>query len=165
LSRDYSVVEDSEYCHAKELSLKNLTAIKLAECSQYSMLDQEHLMNLGRAILEEDLKPAFVERKVYDRAKFATYSLAFRILSQPGNVCIEFGHETNGGFACGDIKICLVRRLDPGFGAEASKKIVEAMRSGPIMAVKSGLQTRRQMDIDYMLEWIAKKRKMDIVYI
>jgi hypothetical protein len=33
------------------------------------------------------------------------------------------------------------------------------------MVVKASLQTRRQLDIDYVLEWIAKKRKMDIVYL
>jgi hypothetical protein len=55
--------------------------------------------------------------------------------------------------------------LDPGFGAADSQKISEAMKTGLIMVVKAGLQTRRQLDIDYMLEWIAKKRKMDIVYL
>ena len=33
------------------------------------------------------------------------------------------------------------------------------------MVVKSGLQTRRQLDIDYVLDWIAERRKMDIVYL
>ena len=29
----------------------------------------------------------------------------------------------------------------------------------------SSLRTRRQLDIDYVQEWIAKKRKMDISYL
>ena len=36
LSRDFWAVDDSEYCHAKDASLKNLTASKLAGCPQYS---------------------------------------------------------------------------------------------------------------------------------
>ena len=165
LSKDFWVVENSAHCHAKDVSLKNLTALKLAGCPQYSRAAQEELVNLGRAIMEEDLRPAFNERKLYDRNKFASYSVAFRMLSAPGNVCIEFGHKTDEGFACSDIKLCIVRRLDPGFGAEASKKISVAMSTSPILVVKASLQTRRQLDIDYVLEWIAKKRKMDIVYL
>lgn len=165
LSNDFCMVEDSDHCHAREVSLKNLTAIKLSGCPQYSEKDQEDLANLGRAIMEEDLGPAFRERRLYDRSKFASYSVAFRMLSNPGNVCIEFGHETKEGFACSDIKLYILRRLDPGFGAADTQKISEAMKTGPIMAVKAGLQTRRQLDIDYVLEWIAKKRKMDIVYL
>lgn len=165
LSNDFCMVEDSDHCHAREVSLKNLTAVKLAGCPQYSEKVQEDLANLGRAILEEDLGPAFSERRLYDRSKFASYSVAFRMLSNPGNVCIEFGHETEEGFACSDIKLYILRRLDPGFGAADSQTISEAMKTGPIMAVKAGLQTRRQLDIDYVLEWIAKKRKMDIVYL
>ena len=80
-------------------------------------------------------------------------------------VCIQLGHQTEEGFACGDIALYILRRLDPGFGAEASQKISEAMKGDSIMVVKSSLQTRRQLDIDYVLEWIAKKRKMDIVYL
>ncbi len=165
LSKEFCVVENSAHCHAKDVSLKNLTAIKLAGCPQYSCAAQEELVNLGRAIMEEDLRPAFNERKLYDRSKFASYSVAFRMLSNPGNVCIEFGHKTDEGFACSDIKLCIVRRLDPGFGAEASQKISEAMSTCPILVVKASLHTRRQLDIDYVLEWIAKKRKMDIVYL
>jgi len=165
LSKDFWVVEECEHCHAKDVSLKNLTAIKLADCPQYSCEAQEELMNLGRAIMDEDLRPAFSERKLYDRSKFASYSVAFRMLSNPGNVCIEFGHRTDEGFASVDLKLCIIRRLDPGFGAVASQKISEAMLTSPIMVVKASLQTRRQLDIDYVLEWIAKKRKMDIVYL
>ena len=165
LSRDFWAVDDSEYCHAKDASLKNLTASKLAGCPQYSGQASSDLITLGTAIMEEDLRPAFQERKLYDRSKFASYRVAFRLQSSPGNVCIELGHRTNEGFACSDIKLYIIRRLDPGFGAVASQKISEAMKSGPIIVVQSSLQTRRQLDIDYVLDWIAEKRKMDIVYL
>jgi hypothetical protein len=165
LSRDFWAVDESEYCHAKNVSLKNLIASKLACCSQYSCQASRDLAALGTAIMEEDLRPGFQERKLYDRSKFASYNVAFRLQTSPGKVCIELGHRTNEGFACSDIKLYIIRRLDPGFGAAASQKIFEAMKSGPIMAIQSSLQTRRQLDIDYMLDWIAKKRKMDIVYL
>jgi len=165
LSRDFWAVDESEYCHAKDASLKNLTASKLAGCPQYSCQASRDLIALGTAIMEEDLRPAFQERKLYDRSKFASYSVAFRLQSSPGNVRIELGHRTNDGFACSDIKLYILRRLDPGFGAVASQKIFEATKSSPIIVVQSSLQTRRQLDIDYVLEWIAEKRKMDIVYL
>ena len=165
LSRDFWAVDDSEYCHAKDASLKNLTASKLAGCPQYSGQASQDLINFGTSIMEEDLRPAFQERKLYDRSKFASYSVAFRLQSSPGKVCIELGHRTDEGFACSDIKLYILRRLDPGFGAVATQKISEAMKSSPIMVVQSSLQTRRQLDIDYVLEWIAEKRKMDIVYL
>jgi hypothetical protein len=165
LSRDYWAVDDNEYCHARHASLKNLATSKLASCTNYSQKAAQDLIALGTAIMEEDLRPAFLERKLYDRSKFASYSVAFQLRSSPGMVCIELGHQTNGGFACSDIKLYLVRRLDPGFGAVASQKISETMKGDPIMVVQSSLQTRRQLDIDYVLEWIAGKRKMDIVYL
>jgi len=165
LTNDFWAVDGSEHCHAKEASLKNLTALKLAGCPLYSQKAQEELEALGKAILEEDLRPAFFERKLYDRSKFASYSVAFRLQPGKGNVCIEFGHMTDEGFACCDLKLYLLKRLDPGFGAEASRKIALAMKSGPVLVVNAGLQTRKLLDIDYVLEWIAKKRKMDIVYL
>ncbi|MCU0637349.1 MAG: hypothetical protein MUE87_01810 [Methanothrix sp.] len=165
LSRDYWAVDDSEYCHAKNTSIKNLTASKLAGCAQYSRQASENLINLGQAIMEEDLQPAFLERKLYDRSKFASYKVAFRLLPMPGGVCIELGHQAGNGFTCSDIKLYILRRLDPGFGAAASQKISEAMKGDLIMVVQSSLQTRKQLDIDYVLEWIAEKRKMDIAYL
>lgn len=165
LSRDFWAVDGSEYCHARHASLKNLTASKLAGCPQYSCQASQDLITLGKTIMEEDLRPAFQERKLYDRSKFASYSVAFQLQSSPGKVCIELGHLTNEGFACSDIKLFILRRLDPGFGAVASQKISEAMKSGPLMVVQSSLHTRRQLDIDYVLDWIAEKRKMDIVYL
>ena len=165
LSRDFHAVEEDDYCHARQVSIKNLAVSKLASCSHYSRHASEDLLELAREIMGEDLVPAFKERKLYDRNKFASYSVAFRLVPLPGMVCIELGHEVDRGFACSDIKIYIMRRLDPGLGADASQKISQAMKGGPIMAVQSGSQTRRQLDIDYMLEWIAERRKMDIVYL
>ncbi|OPY53867.1 MAG: hypothetical protein A4E48_00487 [Methanosaeta sp. PtaU1.Bin060] len=164
LKHDFVAVDKSEYCHAKEASLKNISALKLAGCPEYSSSSQEELFALANTILEEDLRPAFAERKLYDRSKFASYSVSFCLEKSNGNVCIEFGRMTKEGFLGGDIKLYLVRRLDPGFGA-ASQKIADAIKSGPVMVVDASLQTRRPLDIDYVLEWIAKKRKMDIVYL
>ncbi len=165
LTNDFWVVDSSEYCHAKEASLKNLSALKLAGCPEHSRVVQEELEALGKAILEEDLRPAFTERKLYDRCKFASYSVAFRLQPGKGNACIEFGHMTDKGFTCCDLRLYILKRLDPGFGAEASRKIAESIKSDPILVVTASLQTRRQLDIEYVLEWIAKKRKMDIVYL
>ena len=165
LSGDFWAVDKNEYCHEKKTSLKNLNALKLAGCRQYSRQETEELLKLGQEILDEDLTTGFSDRKLYDRNKFASYSVAFRLLSYPGKICIEFGHLTDGGFTCSDIRLYIIKRLDPGFGDEASRKISEALKRGPVMVVKANMQIRRQLDIDYVLEWIAKKRKMDIVYL
>jgi hypothetical protein len=165
LSNDFWIVDKSEYCHSKEASLKNLTPSKLASCTQYTRKSQEDLENLAKAIIEEDLKPAFLERKLYDRSLFANYNVDFRLKSGPGKVSIEFGHKTNESFTCSSMELYLVKRLDPGFGEQASRKIAEALKNGIVLVVKISPSTRKQQDIDYMLEWIAKKRKMDIVYL
>ena len=165
LSNDFWIVDKSEYCHSKDASLKNLTALKLASCTQYTRKSQEDLENLAKAIIEEDLKPAFRERKLYDRILFANYNVDFWLKSGPGKVSIEFGHKTNERFACSGIELYLLKRLDPGFGEQASRKITEALKNGVVLVVKASPGTRKQQDIDYVLEWIAKKRKMDIVYL
>jgi hypothetical protein len=165
LSNDFWIVDKSEYCHSKDASLKNLTALKLASCTQYTRKSQEDLENLAKAIIEEDLKPAFLERKLYDRSLFANYNVDFLLKSGPGKVSIEFGHKTNESFTCSDITLYLLKRLDPGFGAQASQKIAEALKNCLVLVVKASPGMRKQQDIDYVLEWIAKKRKMDIVYL
>lgn len=165
LENDFCAVDSSEYCHAKSASLKNLTALKLAGCIEHSQSAQEELSNLASTLLQEDLKPAFVERKLYDRKKFASYRVDFRMQPGKGNVAIEFGHKTEDGFVGGNIKLYIFRRLDPGFDAEACKGIARALQRGPAMVVEASQQMRTQLDIDYMLEWIAEKRKMDIVYL
>jgi len=165
LDNDLCVVESSEYCHAKSASLKNLTALKLAGCAEYSQNAQNELATLAAAILEEDLQPAFAERKLYDRKKFASYKVDFQMQAEPGRAIIEFGHRTEEGFVGGDIRLYILRRLDPGFDAAASKRIAEALKRGQVLVVDASLQMRKQLDIDYVLEWIAEKRKMDIVYL
>ncbi len=165
LSNDFWTAEDEDYCHAKNLPLKHLSVLKMAGCTDYSKDAQNSLYDQVNAILEEDLRPAFIERKLYDRNLFASYSIAFRAQKENGNVCIEFGHKSGETFVGSDIKLHFLRRLNPGFGPEASKRIAEAMKSGPAMVVEASLQTRRMLDVDYVLEWIAKKRKMDIVYL
>jgi hypothetical protein len=165
LSNDFWTAEDEDYCHAKNLPLKHMSIIKIAGCTGYSQEAQKSLYDLASAILEEDLRPAFVERRLYDRNFFASYSIAFRVQKENGNVCIEFGHRSGETFIGSDIKLHFLRRLNPGFGPAASKVIDEAMKKGPTMVVEASLQTRRMLDVDYVLEWIVKKRKMDIVYL
>jgi hypothetical protein len=165
LSNDFWTVENQNYCHAKNLPLKHLSVLKIAGCADYSEEAQRDLTDLVNSILEEDLRPAFVERRLYDRNLFASYSVAFRVKKDNGNVCIEFGHKSGETFVESDIKLHFLRRLNPGFGPVASKRIAEAMKNGPALVVEASLQTRRMLDVDYVLEWIAKKRKMDIVYL
>jgi len=63
------------------------------------------------------------------------------------------------------IKICILRRLDPGFGEDA-KKIKSVHKYGrPVMVVMAARQIRRQMGIDEVLEGIAEKRGMDIAHL
>lgn len=165
LSNDFWVVENQDYCHAKNLPLKHLSVLKMAGCTDYSVDAQKGLCDLVNSVLEEDLRPAFVERRLYDRNLFASYSVAFRVQRDNGNVCIEFGHKSGEEFVGSDIKLHFVRRLDPGLGPAASERIAKSLKNGSAMVVEASQQTRRVLDIDYVLEWIAKKRKMDIVYL
>lgn len=166
LSNDFHAVETEEYCHCKKLSHKNLSLLKIVACESYSQEGQAELLKMANTVLEEDLKPAFAERKLYDRNSFANYSVDFRIKSKAGRVCIGLGHSRKGQFEEGGIRLYLLRRLDPGFGPEPSEKISSAIVEERLMiVVEAGVQTRRMLDIDYVLEWIAQKRKMDIVYL
>lgn len=165
LSNDFWVVENQDYCHAKNLPLKHLSVLKMAGCTDYSQEAQKGLYDLVNSVLEEDLRPAFVERRLYDRNLFASYSVAFRVQKGNGNACIEFGHKSGEKFEGSDIKLHFVRRLDPGLGPAASERIAKGLKNGSAMVIEASQQTRRMLDIDYVLEWIAKKRKMDIVYL
>jgi hypothetical protein len=165
VSYDLEKVDNKEFCYARKQSLESVGILKLAGCRDRTIKAQEDLMHLARAIVEEDIAPAFAERKLYDEKLFANCKAAFRTSQTPGNVCIEIGHESKGGFMPSDIRIHLLRRLDPGFGPDASLRIAEAMDGRPLLFVAANKKARRQMDIDYLLEWIAKKRKMDIVYL
>lgn len=165
LSNDFYAVESQEYCHCKKLSHKNLSILKIVACENYSQEAQNELLGTATLMLEEDLKPAFAERKLYDRNSFANYSVDFQITPDADKVCIELGHKLKGQFEQGGIQLYLLRRLDPGFGPEASLKISSAIKERFIIVVEASIQTRRMLDIDYVLEWIAQKRKMDIVYL
>ena len=165
LSNDFWAVENQDYCHAKNLPLKHLSVLKMAGCTDYSQDAQRELSDLVNCVLEEDLRPAFVERRLYDRNLFASYSVAFRVQKDNGNACIEFGHKSGEEFVGSDIKLHFLRRLDPGLGPAASERIAKSMKRRSAMVVEASQQTRRMLDIDYVLEWIAKKRKMDIVYL
>jgi hypothetical protein len=165
LSGDHWAVENSEYCHAKKLSLKNLKLMKLASCNEFSLKAQEDMEALVNHVLEEDLKPFVADKKLYDRKLFASFPIAFRVRSNPSKACIEFGHITNNLFEPFDTTIHLVRRLDPGFGPENSNKIAEALKTGPAVAVNCSQQSRIMLDLDRILGDISAKRKMGIVSI
>jgi hypothetical protein len=165
LSEDYWAVENSEYCHAKKLSLKNIKLMKLASCNEFSMKAQENTDDLVNHILEEDVKPFIANKKLYDRKFFTSFPLAFRVGHKPGKVCIEFGHMIDKIFEPFDATIHLVRRLDPGFGPEDSKKIAEVLKTGPAVVAKCGQQSRSMLDLDRILKGISEKRKIGTVNI
>ena len=169
LEGDFYAVDKHEYCHAKKISLSNLNWQKIGSCTNYSDLSQKEIENLAHSIVKEDLEPAFAQRKLYDKAKFASYKVSFNIHKEPGKVCIEFGHRLGEEFLAADMKLCILRRLDPGIEPEVSKRIAQAMndrpKGGPAVFVDANQQIRRQLDIDYVLEYIAKERKMNIVYL
>jgi hypothetical protein len=165
LENDFWAVDQHEHCHAKSTSLAHLSLLKIAGCTEYSRKAQTELAELAASIVEEDLRSALAKRKLYDRKLFASYNLAFRICQDSGKVSIEFGHKSKGEFLPGDARIHLLRRLDPGFGAEVSERIAELMKDGPVMVVEASPQIRQLLDIDCAVSWIAQKRKMDIVYL
>jgi hypothetical protein len=132
---------------------------------EYSEYWRKELENLANSLVKEDLEPAFAQRKLYDRTKFASYKVNFKIYQDTGKICIEFGHKSGGDFLAANMKLHILKRLDPGFEPEALKRIAGAMKKESVMVVEASQQTRRQLDIDYVLEWIAQNRKMDIVYL
>lgn len=164
-SDDLCAIDNNDYCHANRLPMDRLAILAMAGCTEFSQKAQKDLERLGSAILEEDLKPAFEDRKLYDKKRFASYKVSFRMRHAPGNVCIEFGYESDSEFTPSDLLLCILRRLDPGFGPLASEKIAGVLKDRPILFVAANKQTRRQMDIDYILDWTSKKRKLDIVYL
>lgn len=165
IAEDHCTIDNGDYCHVNRLTTDRLGTLTMAGCTQFSQKAQKDLESIACAILEEDLKPAFGDRKLYDKKRFASHKVSFRMSEAPGNVCIEFGYEFNDEFTPGDLKLYILRRLDPGFGPLASQKIAAILEDKPILFVAANKQTRRQMDIDYIMEWIAKKRNMDIVYL
>jgi len=161
---DFTVVDPSEYCHARKISLPHLKIFRIAGCKEYSKDAQRELEDLAAAVLEEDLRPAFEERKLYDRQQFTSRTAEFRMGQDCGRACIEFGHMVDGEFVSAGIRLYILRRLDPGLGP-GTEKIAKVIRDRPVLAVAMSLQTRKMADIDYVLDWIAGKRKMDIVYL
>jgi hypothetical protein len=161
---DFTVVDGNEYCHARKISLPHLNVFKIAGCQEHSREAQSELADLATSVLEEDLRLAFEERKLYDRQQFTSHRAEFRIHQDAGRACIEFGHDVDGQFTSIDIKLYILRRLDPGLGP-GTHKIATVMKDRPVLAVAASMQARRMADIDYILDWIAEKRKMDIVYL
>ncbi|MHC1631437.1 MAG: hypothetical protein ACXQT4_03975 [Methanotrichaceae archaeon] len=162
---DFEVVTEHEYCHAKKQTLQHLSFFTIAKCMEYSKNTQKELLDLANTIVEKDLCSTLADKRLYDRNFFASYDVKFLIKPQIDKVCIEFGHKTNGDFVESGIRLCLLRRLDPGFG-EQTLKIKAAQKHGKvIMVAMVGRQIRRQMGIDGILDKIAEKYDMDIVYL
>jgi len=163
---DFEVVEPHDYCHAKKQPLHRLSLFTIAKCMDYSGDAQEKLTDLASIMVEEDLRPCLADKKLYDRNFFASYDVDYLIMQEPGSVCIDFGHKGDDDkFVKSGIKLCLLRRLDPGFGDQTSSIKAVQKYGRTIMVVMAGRQIRRQMGVDGILERIAEKRNMDIVYL
>jgi len=84
LPGDFNVVDNHEYCHAKSLPISHLSLFKIAECSSYKKDCSEELLRQVQSLLDEDLVPAFAERKLYDRNRFTSCKVAFRLTEVAG---------------------------------------------------------------------------------
>ncbi|HPJ30600.1 MAG TPA: hypothetical protein PLZ42_04345 [Methanothrix sp.] len=162
---EFGVVEPRDYCHAKKQPLHHLSLFTIAKCQDYSQDAQRALFELAESVVTEDLRPALANKKLYDRNAFASYDVDYRIIQKRSMVCIEFGHEDEGDFVESGIKICILRRLDPGFGKDSARIKAVQTYGRPVMVVMAARQIRRQMDIDEVFEKIAEKREMDMVYL
>jgi hypothetical protein len=164
LKDDLYAVENHSYCHAKKLSLKNLGLLKIMACQDFSQKARREMAEQAAGFLE-DLRTAFADKKLYDKGLFASFPVEVNLQEETDKACMELGHWYDGAFKGSGIKLHLLRRLDPGFGATASEKIAEAQREGPILVAEIGPEERRPPDLSSILEGIARKRKMDIVFI
>jgi hypothetical protein len=164
LKDDFYAVENHSYCHAKKLSLKNLSLLKIMACQDYSQKAQREMAELG-ALLLEDLRAAFAEKKLYDKKLFASFPVEVALQEENEQVCMELGHWCNDAFNGSGIKLHLLRRLDPGFNTTASGKIAETLREGPILVAETDQDERVPPDLVGIMEGIARRRKMDIVFI
>gem|GEM_PF-178182 len=162
---DFEVVEPHEYCHNKKVPLHRLSLFTIAKCMEYSKKARDEILDMANAVVEEDLRPALADKKLYDRNFFASYDVDYLIKPKPGMACIEFGHSDDGRFVENGIKICILRRLDPGFGEQTSSIKAVQKYGRTTMVVMTGRQIRRQMGIDQIFEKIAKERDMDIVHL
>lgn len=162
LSGDYWAVEKAAYCHANKMSLKNLKLLKLAICNKYSSEIQESMKILANSIVE-DLKSFVEAKKLYDRKLFASFPIDLRVICEPGKACIEFGHIINDLFEPFDVRIYLVKRLDPGFGPKNAQSLAESLKAGSPIAVECSQQSRTMLDLDNILKDISAKHKLNIV--
>ncbi len=162
---DFGVVEPRAYCHAKKQPLSHLNLFTIAKCMEHSREAQKKLLELANSVVEEDLRPALADKKLYDRNAFASYDVDYRIIQERSMVCIEFGHKDDGDFVESGFKICILRRLDPGFDEDTTKIKTVHKYGRSVIVVMAARQIRRQMGIDEVLEGIAEKREMDIAYL
>jgi hypothetical protein len=164
LKDDFYAVENHSYCHAKMLSLKNLSLPKIMACQDFSQESRREMAELAATLLE-DLRAAFAEKKLYDKNLFASFNVEVNLQEDDEKACMELGHWSAGAFKGSGIKLHLLRRLDPGFGPAASGKIAKVLRDLPLLVAETGRQEGRPPDLSSILEGIAKRRKMDIVFI
>jgi hypothetical protein len=164
LKDDFYAVENQSYCHVKKLSLKNVSLPKIMACQDFSQNARREMAELAATLLE-DLRAAFAEKKLYDKNLFASFNVEVNLREDNEKVCMELGHLSSDAFKGSGIKLHLLRRLDPGFGATASGKIAKVLRDRPILVAETGPQERRAADLGSILEDIARRRKMDIVFI
>ncbi|MGB3944747.1 MAG: hypothetical protein WBK88_08160 [Methanothrix sp.] len=162
---EYGVVESRPYCHAKEQPLHHLNLFTIAKCAEYSRVAQTILLEMAGCVVEEDLRPALAGKKIYDRNAFASYDVDYMTILERGRVCIEFGHQVEGGFIESGITVCILSRIDPGLGEDSTKIKAVQTYGRPVMVVLASRHVRRQMDIDEVLIGIAEKRGMDIVFL
>jgi hypothetical protein len=163
LEKDFDVVDYHEYCHDKEQPLHRLTMLSVAKCLSYTQESQFSMMRLAMSIVDEDLRPMIGDMKLYDRRSFSQSPVEFSIRCNEW-VSIQLGRKQGDQFIEGDVKISIVSRLYPGFGA-ASARIEQAVRNGPALVVEANPAVRRQIDLDRIIDAVSKKRKMDIVYL
>lgn len=66
LKDDFYAVENHSYCHAKMLSLKNLSLPKIMACQDFSQESRREMAELAATLLE-DLRAAFAGRSYMTR--------------------------------------------------------------------------------------------------
>jgi hypothetical protein len=164
LKDDFWAVENHSYCHTKMLSLKNLSLLKIMACQDFSQKARREMAEMAANLLE-DLRVAFADKKLYDKNLFASFNVEVNLQEDNEQVCMELGHWSADAFCGSGIKLHLLRRLDPGFGVTASGKIAKVLRDRPILMAETGPQEGRAADLSSILEDIARRRKMDIVFI
>jgi len=164
LKDDFYAVENQSYCHAKELSLKNVSLLKIMACQDFSQNARGEAAELAATLLA-DLREAFADKKLYDKKLFASFNADVKLQEENGHIFLELGHSSGEAFNGSGIKLHLLRRLDPGFDPAASEKIAKALRNRFILVAETGPQERRPSNLAAILEGIAERRKMDIVFI